>query len=279
MSMNNKVKTIHIHNVKIGGNNKLILIAGPCVIENETVTMEIADQLKHITSRLDIGLVFKASYDKANRTSINSFRGPGLKKGLKILAKVKERFDLPILSDVHSTDQVTPASEVLDVIQIPAFLSRQTDLLVAAGETGKVVNIKKGQFMAPWDIRHAIKKVESTGNRKIIVTERGYTFGYNMLVNDFRVLPIMRDFGYPVVFDATHSVQLPSAADGVSGGQKQYIEILAKAAVAVGVDGIFLEVHPHPDKALSDGANSLQLNKLERLLKIIKVIDEIVKKD
>lgn len=277
--MNTRVKTIYIHNVKIGGKNKLILIGGPCVIENETITMEIAEQLKYITSRVGIDLIFKASYDKANRTSINSFRGPGLKKGLEILAKVKERFDLPILSDVHSPDQVGPASKVLDVIQIPAFLSRQTDLLVAAGETGRVVNIKKGQFMAPWDIRHAIKKVEATGNRRIIITERGYTFGYNMLVNDFRVIPIMRDFGYPVVFDATHSVQLPSASDGVSGGQRQYIEILAKAAVAVGVDGLFLEVHPHPDKALSDGANSLQLDKLEKLLKVVKVIDEIVKKN
>lgn len=277
--MNTKVKTIYIHNVKIGDNNKLVLISGPCVIENETITMEIAEQLKSITLKLGIDLIFKASYDKANRTSIDSFRGPGLKKGLKILAKVKETFDLPILSDVHSVEQVQPASQILDIIQIPAFLSRQTDLLIAAGETGKVVNIKKGQFMAPWDIRHAIKKIESTGNRKIIVTERGYIFGYNMLVSDFRVIPIMRDFGYPVIFDATHSVQLPSAANGVSGGQSQYVNVLAKAAVAVGIDGLFLEVHPNPKKALSDGANSLQLSKLEKLLKTVKVIDEIVKKD
>jgi 2-dehydro-3-deoxyphosphooctonate aldolase (KDO 8-P synthase) len=277
--MNTKVKTIYINEVKIGGKNGLVLIAGPCVIENESITMSIAEQLKSITSRLGIDLIFKASYDKANRTSINSFRGPGLKKGLAILSKIKDKYNLPILSDVHSIEQIKPASQVLDIIQIPAFLSRQTDLLVSAGETGKVINIKKGQFMAPWDIRHAIKKVESTGNRKIIITERGYTFGYNMLVNDFRVIPIMRDFGYPVVFDATHSVQLPSSADGVSGGQRQYIEVLAKAAVAVGIDGLFLEVHPQPDKALSDGANSLKLDKLEKLLKTIKVIDEIVKKD
>ena len=273
------VKTLNINGLRIGGNNRVVLIAGPCVIESETMTMRIAGQLKSITSELGIELIFKASYDKANRTSINSFRGPGLKKGLEILSKVKSTYNLPILSDVHSTDQIEPAAQVLDIIQIPAFLSRQTDLLVSAGETGRIVNIKKGQFMAPWDIRHAIQKIESTGNHKIILTERGYTFGYNMLVNDFRVIPIMRDFGYPVVFDATHSVQLPSAAGGVSGGQKEYIEVLAKAAAAVGIDGLFLEVHPHPQKALSDGANSLRLDRLNKLLKTIKVIDEIVKKD
>ncbi len=273
------VKTLNINGLRIGGNNRVVLIAGPCVIESETLTMRIAGQLKSITSELGIELIFKASYDKANRTSINSFRGPGLKKGLEILAKVKTTYNLPILSDVHSTEQIEPAAQVLDIIQIPAFLSRQTDLLVCAGETGRIVNIKKGQFMAPWDIRHAIQKIESTGNHKIILTERGYTFGYNMLVNDFRVIPIMRDFGYPVVFDATHSVQLPSAAGGVSGGQKEYIEVLAKAAAAVGIDGLFLEVHPHPQKALSDGANSLRLDRLRKLLKTIKVIDEIVKKD
>ena len=273
------VKTLNINGLRIGGNNRVVLIAGPCVIESETMTMRIAGQLKSITSELGIELIFKASYDKANRTSINSFRGPGLKKGLEILAKVKTTYNLPILSDVHSTEQIEPAAQVLDIIQIPAFLSRQTDLLVCAGETGRIVNIKKGQFMAPWDIRHAIQKIESTGNHKIILTERGYTFGYNMLVNDFRVIPIMRDFGYPVVFDATHSVQLPSAAGGVSGGQKEYIEVLAKAAAAVGIDGLFLEVHPHPQKALSDGANSLRLDRLRKLLKTIKVIDEIVKKD
>ncbi len=273
------VKTLNINGLRIGGNNRVVLIAGPCVIESETMTLRIAGQLKSITSELGIELIFKASYDKANRTSINSFRGPGLKKGLEILAKVKTTYNLPILSDVHSTEQIEPAAQVLDIIQIPAFLSRQTDLLVCAGETGRIVNIKKGQFMAPWDIRHAIQKIESTGNHKIILTERGYTFGYNMLVNDFRVIPIMRDFGYPVVFDATHSVQLPSAAGGVSGGQKEYIEVLAKAAAAVGIDGLFLEVHPHPQKALSDGANSLRLDRLRKLLKTIKVIDEIVKKD
>ncbi len=273
------VKTLNINGLRIGGNNRVVLIAGPCVIESETMTLRIAGQLKSITSELGIELIFKASYDKANRTSINSFRGPGLKKGLEILSKVKTTYNLPILSDVHSTEQIEAAAQVLDIIQIPAFLSRQTDLLVSAGETGRIVNIKKGQFMAPWDIRHAIQKIESTGNHKIILTERGYTFGYNMLVNDFRVIPIMRDFGYPVVFDATHSVQLPSAAGGVSGGQKEYIEVLAKAAAAVGIDGLFLEVHPHPQKALSDGANSLRLDRLNKLLKTIKVIDEIVKKD
>ncbi len=274
-----KVKTININGVKIGGNNRFVLIAGPCVIENEQETMRIARQLKSITSRLGIGLVFKASYDKANRTSIDSFRGPGLKKGIEILARVKERYKLPLLSDVHRPEDMGPASEVIDIIQIPAFLSRQTDMLVSAGRTGRIVNIKKGQFMAPWDIKHAIKKVESTGNHTIIVTERGYTFGYNMLVNDFRAVPLMRAFGYPVVFDVTHSVQLPSAADGVSGGQKEYIEILARAGAAVGIDGLFLEVHPRPAKALSDAANSLELGRLEKLLKTIKVIDEIIKKD
>ncbi len=277
--MDSKVKTLNINGVKIGGKNRLVLIAGPCVIENESMTMSIAEKLKSITSKLGIDLIFKASYDNANRTSINSFRGPGLKKGLEILSRIKDKYNLPILSDVHSTEQIKPTAQVLDIIQIPAFLSRQTDLLVSAGETGRVINIKKGQFMAPWDIRHAIKKVESTGNRRIIITERGYTFGYNMLVNDFRVIPIMRDFGYPVVLDATHSVQLPSAAEGVSGGQREYIEILAKAGAAVGIDGLFLEVHPQPDKALSDGANSLKLDRLEKLLKTIKVIDEIIKKD
>ncbi len=277
--MDSKVKTLNINGVKIGGKNRLVLIAGPCVIENESMTMSIAEKLKSITSKLGIDLIFKASYDKANRTSINSFRGPGLKKGLEILSRIKDKYNLPILSDVHSTEQIKPTAQVLDIIQIPAFLSRHTDLLVSAGETGRVINIKKGQFMAPWDIRHAIKKVESTGNRRIIITERGYTFGYNMLVNDFRVIPIMRDFGYPVVLDATHSVQLPSAAEGVSGGQREYIEILAKAGAAVGIDGLFLEVHPQPDKALSDGANSLKLDRLEKLLKTIKVIDEIIKKD
>ncbi|MCL4558044.1 MAG: 3-deoxy-8-phosphooctulonate synthase [Deltaproteobacteria bacterium] len=277
--MGPSVRTIDINGLKIGGGNGVVLIAGPCVIESEAGAVDIAGELKSITSRLGMGLVFKASYDKANRTSLGSFRGPGMKKGLEILAKVREKYDVPVLSDVHSTEQVGPASQVLDIIQIPAFLSRQTDLLVSAGETGRVVNIKKGQFMAPWDIRHAINKVESTGNHKIIVTERGYTFGYNMLVNDFRVIPIMRDFGYPVVFDATHSVQLPSAGGDVSDGQRQYIEMLAKAGAAVGIDGLFLEVHPQPDEALSDSANTLRLDRLEKLLKTIKVIDEIIKKD
>ncbi len=277
--MDSRVRTIAIDGLKIGGNNGIVLIAGPCVIESEASAFGIAGELKAITSRLGIGLIFKASYDKANRTSLGSFRGPGIKKGLEILAGVREKYAVPVISDVHSTEQIGPASQVLDVIQIPAFLSRQTDLLVSAGETGKVVNIKKGQFMAPWDIRHAINKVESTGNHKIIVTERGYTFGYNMLVNDFRVIPIMRDFGYPVVFDATHSVQLPSARGDVSGGQRQYIEMLAKAGAAVGIDGLFLEVHPQPDTALSDSANTLQLDRLESLLKTIKVIDEVIKKD
>lgn len=273
------VKTITIRGVRIGGTGRFVLIAGPCVLENGTQALRIAGQLKSITSKLGIGLIFKASYDKANRTSLQSFRGPGLQKGLAILAKIKDTYGLPILSDVHTVEQIGPASQVLDIIQIPAFLSRQTDLLIEAGRTGKAVNIKKGQFMAPWDIGHAVKKIESTGNRRILITERGYTFGYNMLVNDFRAIPIMREYGYPVVFDATHSVQLPSAGQGVSGGQREYIEVLARAGAAAGIDGLFLEVHPRPDRALSDGANSLQLDRLGKLLKTIKAIDEIVKKN
>ncbi len=277
--MRTRVKTIYINDVKIGGSAPIVLIAGPCVIEDESGAMDIACRLKSIASKLGIGFIFKASYDKANRTSLNSYRGPGLKKGLEILSKIKNTYNLPILSDVHCKEDMKQASEVLDIIQIPAFLSRQTDMLVSAGKTGRIVNIKKGQFMAPWDIKYAIQKVESTGNHKIIVTERGYAFGYNMLVNDFRVIPIMRAFGYPVVFDATHSLQLPSASCGVSGGQSEYIEMLARAGTAVGIDGLFMEVHPHPANALSDSANSLKLNKLEKLLKTIKVIDEIVKKN
>ncbi len=273
-----KVKAININGVRMGGNKDFVLIAGPCVIENEELTMSIAESLKSITAKMGIGFIFKASYDKANRTSHKSYRGPGIVKGMKILSKVKQYYDVPILSDVHTAADMKPASDVVDVIQIPAFLSRQTDLLISAGRTGRVVNIKKGQFMAPWDIKYAIEKIKSTGNDKIILTERGYTFGYNMLITDFRAIPIMRGFGYPVIFDATHSVQLPSLSDGVSGGQREYIHMLSRASAAVGIDGLFMEVHPHPDKALSDGANSLKINEVENLLESVKEINDIVKK-
>jgi len=271
------VKEIKVGTVKIGGNNPLVLIAGPCVIESEASTMKHARMLKFIARTLDIPLIFKSSYDKANRTSIKSFRGPGLKKGLAILKKVKEEFGLPILSDVHCVMDVKEASKVLDVIQIPAFLSRQTDLMLAAAKTGKAVNIKKGQFLAPWDMGHAIKKIESAGNYNILLTERGVSFGYNNLVNDFRSILIMREFGYPVIFDATHSVQMPGGLGDKSGGERKLIPPLAMAAGACGADAIFAEVHENPDKALSDGPNMLGLDELESMLVKLKKIEKAAK--
>ncbi len=262
----------------MGGGRPFVLIAGPCVIESKELVFEIAKSLKQITSRVGIPLIFKASYDKANRSSIKSFRGFGLAAGLNILYDVKDKFNIPILSDVHSIDEMKPAARVLDVIQIPAFLSRQTDLLIAAGRTGKVVNVKKGQFLAPWDIKTVIQKIESTGNKNILLTERGVSFGYNNLVTDFRSLAIMRQTGYPVVFDASHSVQQPGGLGHASGGQSEFIPLLARCAVAAGCDAIFMEVHPNPKKALSDGPNMLPLNKLEKLLIDLKAIDKIVKK-
>jgi 2-dehydro-3-deoxyphosphooctonate aldolase (KDO 8-P synthase) len=255
----------------------LVLIAGPCAIEDEALTLRIAGFLKRLAADLGIGLVFKASYDKANRTSVTSFRGPGMAEGLRILARVKAEFDLPVISDIHDLSQVAPAAEVLDIIQIPAFLCRQTDLLVAAGETGKIINIKKGQFMAPWDMANTVGKVESTGNDKILLTERGASFGYNNLVTDMRSLVIMRETGFPVVFDATHSVQLPGGAGASSGGQRQYVGALSRAAAATGIDGLFWEVHENPEKALCDGPNSLPLQDLQRLLEPILAIDAITK--
>jgi len=259
-------RELKIGNVRIGGGNRFVLIAGPCVIESEASAMRHAKALKKITSSLGVPLIFKASYDKANRTSINSFRGPGLKKGLKILKKIKDDLGLPILSDVHCKEDIKDAGRILDVIQIPAFLSRQTDLIIAAARTGRVVNIKKGQFLAPWDMTQVIKKIESTGNRKIILTERGVSFGYNNLVSDFRSLLIMKGLGYPVVYDATHSVQAPGGKGDRSGGDSRFIPQLAMAAVACGVDGIFLEAHEDPKKARSDGPNMVRLSDLEGLL-------------
>ncbi|MDA2938240.1 3-deoxy-8-phosphooctulonate synthase [Acidobacteria bacterium AH-259-A15] len=268
---------ISLHSWQLGGSNPFFLIAGPCVIESEQHCLEMAGRLKEITSGLEIPLIFKASYDKANRTSIHSYRGPGLERGLKILQRVRQELDVPVLSDVHQVEQVEAAAQVLDVVQVPAFLSRQTDLILAAASTGKIVNIKKGQFLAPWDIQHALEKVQSAGASQILVTERGACFGYNNLVVDFKSLPIMRAFGVPVVFDATHSVQLPSGAGGCSGGQAEFIPHLARAAVGVGTDGIFIEVHDRPEKALSDGANALQIDRVESILSNLQKIDRLVK--
>ena len=275
--MKNMPKAVKVGQILIGDNAPLVLIAGPCVIEEEKVTYRIAQFLKNLTNQLNIPFIFKSSYDKANRTSWRSYRGPGLKEGLRILKWIKNDLDIPIISDVHCLKQVELAAEVLDIIQIPAFLCRQTDLIQAVAKTGRPINIKKGQFLAPWDVRHIIEKIISCGNDDILLTERGTCFGYNNLVVDFRSLVIMRQFGYPVVFDATHSVQLPGAACGTSGGQREFVPYLAKAAVAVGVDALFMEVHETPDKALCDGPNSWPLSGLEALLQEIKSISRVMK--
>jgi 2-dehydro-3-deoxyphosphooctonate aldolase (KDO 8-P synthase) len=272
------VREVKVGETVFGGGRPLVLIAGPCVIENLDHTLRTAEVLKGIATRLGIGLVFKASYDKANRTSVSSFRGPGMDEGLNILARVKNNFALPVLSDIHDLGQVAPAAEVLDVLQIPAFLCRQTDLLAAAGASGRVVNVKKGQFLAPWDMKNAVGKIESVGNRNILLTERGASFGYNNLVVDMRSLPIMRETGCPVIFDATHSVQLPGGAGSSSAGQRQFIGALSRAAVGAGIDGLFWEVHEDPDRALCDGPNSLPLDQVEAQLRQILAIDAIVKK-
>jgi 2-dehydro-3-deoxyphosphooctonate aldolase (KDO 8-P synthase) len=269
--------TVNIGEITIGGGAPLVLIAGPCVIEGEAFTLSLATSLQEVSRELGIHLIFKASYDKANRTSISSARGPGLEEGLKILQRIKEEVGLPVISDVHQVSEVPRAAQVLDVIQIPAFLCRQTDLVVEAAKTGKPINVKKGQFLAPWDMAHVVEKIISTGNEQILLTERGTSFGYNNLVSDMKSLPIMRGLGYPVIFDATHSVQLPGGAGKVSGGNREFIPSLSRAAVGAGVDGVFLEVHPEPEQALSDGANSLKLDALSPLLKELKAIDRIVK--
>jgi len=270
-------KEIAIDSIKIGAGRPLVLIAGPCVIESEEATLRHAERLLTICNGLSMPLIFKASYDKANRTSIGGFRGPGMKEGLRILAKVKESLGLPVLSDVHSIEQITPAAEVLDVLQIPAFLCRQTDLLIAAAKSGRVINVKKGQFLAPWDMKNVAGKLAASGNDNIILTERGASFGYNNLVVDMRSFPVMRATGYPVVFDATHSVQLPGGQGDSSGGQREFVEYLSRAAVAAGIDGIFMEVHEDPDKALCDGPNSIPLSELAVLLKKLRAIDAVVK--
>lgn len=264
-------------NITMGDGAPLFLIAGPCVIEDEETTLKVARFLRETKESLEIPVIFKASYDKANRTSLDSFRGPGIDKGLEILHRVKELTELPILSDIHGPEDAAKVKDVLDIIQIPAFLCRQTDLLLAASGTGLPVNIKKGQFLSPWDLEPAIQKVTSTGNRRLLLTERGTFFGYNNLVVDFRSIAIMKSFGFPVVFDATHSIQLPGGAGHASGGQREYAASLAKAAVAAGAHGLFAEVHPNPDAALCDGPNSLPLEEFRPLVALLKEIYSLVR--
>lgn len=251
------------------------ILAGPCAIESREVAFQTAEVLSGIAKKFGLTLVYKSSFDKANRTSVTSFRGPGMAEGLKILSEVKETYGLPVVTDIHHPEQAAPVAEVADVLQIPAFLCRQTDLLVAAAKTGKVINIKKGQFLAPWDMRNAVDKVRASGNDQVWLTERGSTYGYNNLVVDMRSIPQMQSFGVPVVMDATHSVQLPGGQGGSSGGQREYVSVLASAAVAAGADGVFMEVHPDPDKALCDGPNSLPLDQVEPLLKRLLGIWEL----
>jgi 2-dehydro-3-deoxyphosphooctonate aldolase (KDO 8-P synthase) len=257
---------VTIANIQCGPGQPLLWIAGPCVIESHELTLSIAHTLRHLAEQLRIPLVFKASFDKANRTSGKSFRGPGLDEGLKTLEAVKRATGLAVTTDIHEIHQAAPASEVCDLLQIPAFLARQTDLILAAGRTGKAVNVKKGQFMAPWDMKNVAKKMEEAGNRRLLLTERGASFGYGQLVSDMRSIPWMQDLGYPVIFDATHSVQMPGAMGDKSGGERRMIPYLARAAVACGCDGVFLETHPNPDQALSDGPNMIPLNELGGLL-------------
>ena len=271
------MKEIAVGKVRIGADNPFVLIAGPCVIESEASALRHAKALKVLTARLGIPFIYKSSFDKANRTSVDSFRGPGLKKGLAILKKIKGELGLSILTDVHCRGDIKEASKVADIIQIPAFLSRQTDMIIAAAESGKVVNIKKGQFLAPWDMKHVIKKIESAGNKKIILTERGVSFGYNNLVSDFRSILIMKEFGYPVVYDATHSVQMPGGLGDKSGGERRFIPYLSAAALACGADGIFMEVHEDPDNALSDWPNMVRLKDLEAILIKLKKVEKAVK--
>jgi 2-dehydro-3-deoxyphosphooctonate aldolase (KDO 8-P synthase) len=263
--------------LEIGGGAPLALIAGPCAIESQQHALETAQALKEITTAVGVPLIYKSSYDKANRTAVDSYRGLGLRQGLAILQRVREDIGVPVLSDVHEVEQVAAAAAVLDVLQIPAFLCRQTDLLLAAADTGKAVNVKKGQFLAPWDMQHVAQKLASTGNHHLLLTERGASFGYNNLVADMRSLAIMRTFGYPVVFDATHSVQLPGGAGKTSSGQRQFVPLLTRAAVGVGVDALFMEVHPDPDQAPSDGPNMLKLVDLPTLLRQVLAIDAIVR--
>lgn len=270
------MKTIQVGNLTLDG-SRLFLIAGPCVIESYERTLMIGQEIKKICDRLDVQYIFKASFDKANRSSLASFRGPGIEKGLEILAAIKKELQVPVCSDVHDVTQLEQAAKVLDWMQIPAFLCRQTDLVCGAAKTGKAVNVKKGQFMAPEDMQNVLRKMEDTGNTNLSLTERGVSFGYHNLVVDMRAFPIMRQFGYPVIFDATHSVQLPGGMGASTGGQREFIPYLARAAVATGVDGFFMEVHDNPPEGLSDSTNMLYLSSLESLLKELIAIDNIVK--
>ena len=273
-----KTHEIPLHSLRLGGKNPLFLIAGPCVIESELHACKMAESVAKIAADAGTPYIFKASYDKANRSSAKSFRGPGPKEGLRILAKIKSDLRLPVLTDIHEREQAALAAEVVDILQIPAFLSRQTDLLEAAAKTNRIVNVKKAQFLSPWDMKNVVEKIAATGNNNIILTERGATFGYQNLVVDVRSFPIMKKFGYPVVFDATHSVQLPGGQGNASGGQPEFIEPLARAAVAAGVDGVFLETHDNPSEALSDGPNALPISQLPQLLARLKEISSLVRK-
>lgn len=273
------IKKVKLNDDIIFGDQKkpFVLLAGPCAIEEEDRVMRIAEGIKKITEKLGIPYVFKSSFDKANRSSIGSYRGPGLEEGLRILERVKKEFDLPVISDIHLPEQAAAAADVLDIMQIPAFLSRQTDMLTAAGKTGSIINVKKGQFLAPWDIDQVVEKIESTGNERILLTERGVSFGYNNLVVDMRSLPRLRKTGYPVVFDATHAVQLPGGAGDSSDGEKEYVPYLMRAALAVGIDSLFMEVHDNPSVAKSDGANMIPLDQLEGILKQALAVDSAMK--
>ena len=270
-------KIIRCGDLNISNNSRFTLIAGPCQLENEKHAMDIAEELKNITQKLNIGLIYKTSFDKANRTSLKGKRGKGLDKSLPVFDKIRKELKIPVLTDIHTIDQCEIVSNHVDVLQIPAFLCRQTDLLVAAAKTGKIINVKKGQFLAPWDMINVTKKLEDSGNKKILVTERGASFGYNTLVSDMRSLPIMAKNGYPVVFDATHSVQQPGGMGDKSGGQREFVEYLARAAVAVGVAAVFMETHPDPDNAPSDGPNMVPLSKMSNLLKQLVEIDKLIK--
>lgn len=258
----------------IGRPGPFTLISGPCVIEDDQTTFNIAKYLKNMTRRYDIPFIFKASYDKANRTSIDSFRGPGINKGLDVLKAIRNELEIPVISDIHQVSEVEMAAEILDVLQIPAFLCRQTDLVVAVAATGKPVNVKKGQFLAPWDMQHVVNKILSTGNRKILLTDRGVSFGYNNLVTDFRCIQILHETGFPVIYDATHSVQLPGGGGKTSAGQREFVPLLSRAAIAAGADGLFIETHLNPEKALSDGPNSMRLDELEGLMAQLKAIEK-----
>jgi 2-dehydro-3-deoxyphosphooctonate aldolase (KDO 8-P synthase) len=270
-------KIVKVGNIEIGAGRPLAVVAGPCVIESRESALRHAALLKEAADRVGVAYIFKSSYDKANRSSVESYRGPGLEKGLEILAEVKEKTGVPVLTDVHEMEQVASAKDMVDILQIPAFLCRQTDFVIAVAQSGKVVNVKKGQFLAPWDMQNVIEKIISTGNQQILLTERGVSFGYNNLISDMRSLVVMRELGYPVVFDATHSLQLPGGLGKASGGERKYIAPLARAGVAAGVDALFMEVHEDPDRALSDGPNSLPLREFEALLKTVKAIDHLLK--